>query len=114
MVARALRRFANGPVVKFVSNIDAADLDEALHDAHPETTLFVISSKTFTTLETMHNAERARQWTQASISDWASHFVAATSHAEAALNWGIQKIVAWNSLTGSADVSRCRRSLVFQ
>jgi glucose-6-phosphate isomerase len=91
MVARALRRNANGPVVKFVSNIDAADLDEALHGAHPESTLFVISSKTFTTLETMHNAERARQWVQASVPDWAHHFVAATSHAEAALNWGIQK-----------------------
>jgi glucose-6-phosphate isomerase len=91
MVTRALRRFANGPVVKFVSNIDAADLDEALHDSDPETTLFVISSKTFTTLETMHNAERARQWTQASVSDWTIHFVAATSHAETALNWGIQK-----------------------
>jgi glucose-6-phosphate isomerase len=91
MVTRALRRFANGPMVKFVSNIDAADLDEALHGAYPETTLFVISSKTFTTLETMHNAERARQWTQTTVSDWASHFVAATSHAEAELNWGIQK-----------------------
>jgi glucose-6-phosphate isomerase len=78
-------------VVKFVSNIDAADLDEALHGAHPETTLFVVSSKAFTTLETMHNAERARRWTQATVSDWARHFVAATSHAEAALNWGIQK-----------------------
>ena len=91
MVARALRRSANGPVVKFVSNIDAADLDEALHGANPETTLFVISSKTFTTLETMHNAERARRWVQAGIPGWAQHFVAATSHAEAALNWGIQK-----------------------
>jgi glucose-6-phosphate isomerase len=91
MVARALRRFANGPVVKFVSNIDAADLDEALHGAQPETTLFVVSSKTFTTLETMHNAERARRWLQASVPDWSQHFVAATSYAEAALNWGIQK-----------------------
>ena len=91
MVTRALRRFANGPVVKFVSNIDAADLDEALLGAHPETTLFVISSKTFTTLETMHNAERARRWIQASVPGWALHFVAATSHTEAALNWGIQK-----------------------
>lgn len=91
MAARALRRFANGPVVKFVSNIDAADLDEALHGAHPETTLFVVSSKTFTTLETMHNAERARQWTQSVGSNWANHFVAATSDAEAALSWGIQK-----------------------
>ena len=91
MVTRALRRFADGPVVKFVSNIDAADLDEALHGAHPESTLFVISSKTFTTLETMHNAERARRWVQASVPDWAQHFVAATSHAEAALNWGVHK-----------------------
>ncbi|MSO16003.1 MAG: glucose-6-phosphate isomerase [Ilumatobacteraceae bacterium] len=91
MVTRALRRVANGPVVKFVSNIDAADLDEALHGAHPETTLFVVSSKTFTTLETMHNAERARRWVQASVPDWAHHFIAATSHAEVALNWGIQK-----------------------
>jgi glucose-6-phosphate isomerase len=91
MVTRALRRFANGPVVKFVSNIDAADLDEALHGADPETTLFVISSKTFTTLETMHNAECARRWIQASVPDWALHFVAATSHTETALNWGIQK-----------------------
>ena len=91
MVTRALRRYAKGPVVKFVSNIDASDLDEALHGAQPETTLFVISSKTFTTLETMHNAERARRWVHASVPDWAHHFVAATSHAEAALNWGIQK-----------------------
>jgi glucose-6-phosphate isomerase len=91
MVTRALRRSASGPVVKFVSNIDAADLDEALHGAQPETTLIVVSSKTFTTLETMHNAERARQWIQASVPNWANHFVAATSHAEAALNWGIHK-----------------------
>jgi len=91
MVTRALRRSASGPVVKFVSNIDAADLDEALHGAQPETTLIVVSSKTFTTLETMHNAERARQWIQASVPNWANHFVAATSHAETALNWGIQK-----------------------
>ncbi|PHX71775.1 MAG: glucose-6-phosphate isomerase [Acidimicrobium sp.] len=91
MVTRALRRFAYGTAVKFVSNIDSADLDEALHGEHPESTLFVISSKTFTTLETMHNAERARRWVQASVPDWAHHFVAATSHTEAALNWGIQK-----------------------
>jgi glucose-6-phosphate isomerase len=91
MVARALRRFADGPVVKFVSNIDAADLDEALHGARPESTLFVISSKTFTTLETMHNAERARRWVQASVPDWENHFVAATALPEAALNWGIRK-----------------------
>lgn len=91
MATRALRRFANGPVIKFVSNIDAADLDEALQGLRPETTLFVVSSKTFTTLETMHNAERARLWMSASVTDWAQHFVAATSQTETALKWGIQK-----------------------
>jgi len=91
MATRSLRRYANGPVVKFVSNIDAADLDEALRGVNPATTLFVISSKTFTTLETMHNAERARQWISATEPSWEQHFVAATSHAEAALSWGIHK-----------------------
>jgi len=91
MATRALRRYAHGPVVKFVSNIDAADLDEALHGVNPATTLFVVSSKTFTTLETMHNAERARSWIQASTSDWSKHFVAATSRAEVAVSWGIHR-----------------------
>jgi glucose-6-phosphate isomerase len=91
MMVKALRAFGNGPEVRFVSNVDAADLDDALRGANPESTLFVISSKTFTTLETMHNAERARQWISASVPNWSQHFVAATAHAEAALKWGIQK-----------------------
>lgn len=86
MVTRALRRFHDGPVVRFVSNIDPADLDSALSDLDPATTLIVVSSKTFTTQETMHNAERARRW----VGDqWADHFVAATADADAAQRWGI-------------------------
>lgn len=86
MVTRALRRFHDGPVVRFVSNIDPADLDAAIADLDPATTLFVVSSKTFTTQETMHNALRARTWVGPK---WSQHFVAATADPGAAQRWGI-------------------------
>jgi glucose-6-phosphate isomerase len=89
MATRALRRFADGPECRFVSNIDAADLDEALTGLDPRETLFVISSKTFTTLETMHNADRARRWIQTSGLEWTEHCIAATAHPAAALAWGV-------------------------
>ena len=90
MVARALRRVASGPDVRFVSNVDAADLDEALVDLDPASTLFVVSSKTFTTLETIHNANRARQWSAAAGGDWTANFVGATADETAAVRWGIR------------------------
>ena len=89
MATRALRRCVDGPHVRFVSNIDGADLDAALVDLDPATTLFVVSSKTFTTVETMHNAERARRWSRAAGGDWASNFVAVTARPDAASAWGI-------------------------
>ena len=89
MVVRALRRFCDGPQVRFVSNIDPADLDAALDGLDPARTLVVVSSKTFTTLETMHNAERAREWVRSSGADWTSRFVAATANPDAARAWGI-------------------------
>ena len=89
MAFRALRQYVDGPNCLFVSNVDAADLDAALVGLTPETTLFVVSSKTFTTLETMHNAERARQWVQAAKSNWSDHFVATTANPSAATAWGI-------------------------
>ncbi|MSZ96196.1 MAG: glucose-6-phosphate isomerase [Actinobacteria bacterium] len=90
MAFRALRSFVDGPHCLFVSNVDAADLDAALAGLSPESTLFVVSSKTFTTLETMHNAERARAWVQAATTaDWSQHFVATTANPEAAQAWGI-------------------------
>jgi glucose-6-phosphate isomerase len=90
MAFRALRSFVDGPQCLFVSNVDAADLDAALAGLSPESTLFVVSSKTFTTLETMHNAERARAWVQAGIkSEWSQHFVATTANPDAAQSWGI-------------------------
>jgi len=89
MATRALRRFHNGPDVRFVSNVDAADLDDALRGLDPARTLVIVSSKTFTTLETMHNANRARAWMSASGVDWHTRFAAATSNPTEALAWGI-------------------------
>lgn len=90
MVCRALRRYSAGPVVRFVSNIDGADLDDVLAGLDPATTLFVVSSKTFTTLETMHNAERARQWSRSAGGDWSANFVAVTAHDDSARAWGVR------------------------
>jgi glucose-6-phosphate isomerase len=89
MATRALRRFHNGPDVRFVSNVDAADLDDAIRGLDPARTLVIVSSKTFTTLETMHNAHRAREWVSASGTDWRTRFAAATSNPTEALAWGI-------------------------
>lgn len=89
MATRALRRFHNGPIVRFVSNIDAADFDAALQGLDASRTMFIVSSKTFTTLETMHNAERARLWVSASGTDWTTRFAAATANPSEALSWGI-------------------------
>lgn len=89
MVVRALRRHCSGPRVRFVSNIDPADLDSVLVDLDPARTVFVVASKTFTTLETLHNAARAREWVRASGIDWTTRFVATTAAPERAGEWGI-------------------------
>jgi len=89
MVVTALRKFCDGPIVRFVSNIDPADLDMAIEGLDPHRTVIVVSSKTFTTLETMHNAERARAWLVDAGVNWQDRFVAATAHRDAALAWGI-------------------------
>lgn len=91
MATKALRQLHHGPIVRFVSNIDPADFDSAIHGLDPSRTVVVVSSKTFTTLETMHNAERAREWMKTKVSNWSTHFVAATAHPEAATAWGIDE-----------------------
>ena len=62
MVTEALKPYQVGPNVHFVSNIDGTHMAEALKKCNPETTLFVIASKTFTTQETITNAETAKEW----------------------------------------------------
>ena len=62
MVTEALKPFAVGPKVHFVSNIDGTHIAEILKKLNPETTLFIIASKTFTTQETITNATTAKMW----------------------------------------------------
>lgn len=89
MVTRALRTSSDGPEVRFVSNIDPADLDRALTGIDPASTLVVVSSKTFTTLETLHNAMRARGWIEAACGEWRDNFVAVTTRPDIAQQWGV-------------------------
>jgi glucose-6-phosphate isomerase len=76
---------------RFVSNVDGADIAEATRDLDPGRTLFVISSKTFTTLETLTNAHSAREWLVASLGEnaVAKHFVAVSTNAEGVTAFGI-------------------------
>jgi glucose-6-phosphate isomerase len=70
MVTEALKHYAHPRVkAKFVSNIDGTDLAEVLKECDPETTLFIVASKTFTTQETITNAESAREWFLESAKD---------------------------------------------
>jgi glucose-6-phosphate isomerase len=93
MVCDALQPYASPDLaVHFVSNIDGAHLMRALNVCHPETTLFIVASKTFTTQETMTNAHSARQWfLQAAVDDAhvAKHFVALSTNLSAVEHFGI-------------------------
>jgi glucose-6-phosphate isomerase len=93
MAYEALRHYSRRDLTfRFVSNIDGTDFFEATHDLDAEETLFIISSKTFTTLETMTNARTAREWALATLknpSAVASHFVAVSTNAEEVSKFGI-------------------------
>jgi len=94
MAYEALRHYsARGMAFRFVSNVDATDFAEAVRDLDPAETLFIISSKTFTTLETMTNAHSARTWSLAGLGgderSIARHFVAVSTNAAAVANFGI-------------------------
>jgi glucose-6-phosphate isomerase len=92
MVCLALRQFAHPRLaMHFVSNVDGHDMDAALSRVNPETTLFIIASKTFTTAETMMNANTARAWflQHAPEEALAKHFVAVSTNVEAIKTFGI-------------------------
>jgi glucose-6-phosphate isomerase len=93
MAYEALRHYSTRDLAfRFVSNIDGTDFAEAVHDLDAEETLFIISSKTFTTLETMTNAHTARDWALAALKDPAAvarHFVAVSTNAEQVAKFGI-------------------------
>ncbi|OKJ82957.1 glucose-6-phosphate isomerase [Streptomyces sp. CB01883] len=93
MAYEALRAFTDRDLtVRFVSNVDGADLHEATRDLDPAETLFVIASKTFTTIETITNATSARSWVLDALGDQAAvarHFVALSTNAEKVAEFGI-------------------------
>ncbi len=93
MAYEALRHYsARELTFRFVSNVDSTDFVEATRDLDPAETLFIVSSKTFTTLETMTNARSARAWALASLGDEAAvakHFVAVSTNARAVSEFGI-------------------------
>lgn len=92
MVVEALKPFRNHLAVDFVSNVDGAHLHDTLQVCDPETTLFVIVSKTFTTQETMTNARAARQWLVDALGDEAAvekHFVAVSTNLQGVDDFGI-------------------------
>jgi len=93
MAYEAMRHYSQRDLTfRFVSNVDGTDFAEKTHDLDPAETLFIISSKTFTTLETMTNAGSARAWALAALGDEAAvakHFVAVSTNAEAVSKFGI-------------------------
>jgi glucose-6-phosphate isomerase len=93
MASTALRHYADRALTfRFVSNVDGTDFAEAVHDLDPAETLFVVSSKTFTTQETLANARTARDWTLAALGDEAAvakHFVAVSTNAKEVAAFGI-------------------------
>jgi len=94
MAYEALRHYSERAMTfRFVSNVDGIDLVEATRDLDPAETLFIVSSKTFTTLETMTNAKSARDWLLQGLGEdpkaVASHFVAVSTNAEKVAGFGI-------------------------
>jgi glucose-6-phosphate isomerase len=96
MAYEALRHYSQRDMMfRFVSNVDGTDLAEATHDLHPEETLFIICSKTFTTLETLTNAHAARAWSLRKLGDDRAvrrHFVAVSTNAEGVAKFGIDTV----------------------
>jgi glucose-6-phosphate isomerase len=94
MAYEALRHYSDRVLrFSFVSNVDSTDLVEAVHGLEPDETLFIVSSKTFTTLETMTNAHSAREWALKGLggdeSAIAKHFVAVSTNAKEVSKFGI-------------------------
>ena len=92
MVTEALKPYWKGITPHFVSNVDGTHIVETLKNVDPETTLFMIASKTFTTQETMTNAFSAKDWflnSDASEEDVAKHFVAISTNAKGVSDFGI-------------------------
>lgn len=93
MATLALRPYHDGPRLHYVSNVDGAHLADTLAGLTPETTLFIVASKTFTTIETMTNAASARDWLVATLGEQAvaQHFAAVSTALDRVADFGIAK-----------------------
>ncbi|WP_088324613.1 glucose-6-phosphate isomerase [Polaribacter tangerinus] len=105
MIVESLQFYKNHLTTHFVSNVDGDHVSEVIKKLNPETTLFVIVSKTFTTQETISNAETIKNWflKSATIFDIPKHFVAVSTNLEAIDNFGIDKanvFPMWNWVGG--------------
>jgi glucose-6-phosphate isomerase len=89
MAYLALAPYADGPRCHFVSNVDGAHIHDTLRGLDPATTLVIVASKTFTTIETMTNAETARAWMADRVKDPAAQFVAVSSATDKTASFGI-------------------------
>ncbi|MEO9041521.1 MAG: glucose-6-phosphate isomerase [Rhodoferax sp.] len=93
MAYEALRHYSQRDMTfRFISNVDGTDFEEATRDLDPEETMFIICSKTFTTLETLTNAHSAREWSLRKFKDERAvqrHFVAVSTNAEGVAKFGI-------------------------
>ncbi|MDP2083762.1 MAG: glucose-6-phosphate isomerase, partial [Gemmobacter sp.] len=89
MATLALAPYHDGPRTHFISNVDGAHAADILRGLNPATTLVIIASKTFTTIETMTNAATVRDWMAAAVADPAAQMVAVSSAGDRAAGWGI-------------------------
>ncbi|MDO8327077.1 MAG: glucose-6-phosphate isomerase [Cypionkella sp.] len=89
MATLALAPYHDGPRVHYVSNVDGAHVADVVKGLNPETTLVIVASKTFTTIETMTNAETARKWMAASVANPAAQFAAVSTAADKTAAFGI-------------------------
>ncbi len=110
MVTHALKHYAHPNLhCHFISNVDGSELHDVLQHIDPEKTLFIISSKSFTTIETLSNATFLQQWLKDKLGtpDVSSHFVAVTASIEKAKKWGIpesQIFSIWDWVGGRYSV----------
>ena len=90
MVTQSLRFFWDGPQTHFISNLDENDIKDLFDRLNPKTTLFIVASKSFTTVETMTNARLAKAWLEASVQgDSGQHFCAISTNTRATREFGI-------------------------
>jgi len=93
MATMALTPYADGPRCSFVSNVDSSHITDTLRGLDPASTLFIVASKTFATIETMYNANAARAWIASALGDDAvsSHFIAVSSALDKVAEFGIPR-----------------------